>query len=435
MKVCLSILLFSITILFFTGPITAQAQSASGQTRFERMDTNNDGKLSKTEFKGPPPAFNRLDKNGDGFISSGEAEGTRLDMAAGQGRDGRRRRSERGEPGQSPQPSSSATAKELIYVDTHNHLVGKRSKGKLNLEKQAQIAIKAMDAGGIKLNLIMPMPQTVSQKLRLTLEDLLPIIDKYPNRFAALGGGGTLNVMIQQAIKDGKVTRSMEKKFDRGVKELVDKGAAGFGEMTAEHFSMKSDHPHVTAPPDHPLFLRLADHAAKYRLPIDLHMEAVPQDLPLPPRLKSPPNPKIVKNNIEPLRRLLAHNRKANIIWVHMGWDNTEKRTVELTRELLEENPNLYISLRVASGMQQRRTAGTTFPLDTNNRLKPLWLSLFKEFPARFLIGSDEIIKPANDHPSAGSIQSTISLLEQLPPGLKKQIGSQNAYALYKIKK
>ncbi len=30
-------------------------------------------------------------------------------------------------------------------------------------------------------------------------------------------------------------------------------------------------------PPDHPLFLVLAEVAAKYGIPIDLHMEAVPE--------------------------------------------------------------------------------------------------------------------------------------------------------------
>jgi len=47
---------------------------------------------------------------------------------------------------------------------------------------------------------------------------------------------------------------------------------------------------------------------------------------------------------------------------------------------------------------------------------------------------SDETIKPANNHPSAGSIRSTVSLLDQLPPKLKARIGHENAYRLYKLK-
>lgn len=38
----------------------------------ERADTNRDGKLSRDEFRGPPPLFERLDRNRDGFITREE---------------------------------------------------------------------------------------------------------------------------------------------------------------------------------------------------------------------------------------------------------------------------------------------------------------------------------------------------------------------------
>jgi len=275
----------------------------------------------------------------------------------------------------------------------------------------------------------------VNQKLRLYFEDLLPIVQKYPDRFAALGGGGTLNVMIQQAIRDGRVTKAMEKEFDARALELVRKGAVGFGEMTAEHFSMGGDHPYETAPPDHPLFLRLADLAARHGLPIDIHMEAIPEEMPMPSRFRSPDSPKTLKPNIAAFSRLLSHNRKAKIIWVHLGWDNTGRRTLALTRKLLAENATLYMSLRIASGKMERNVSTPTFPLDRNGRLKKEWLALFQEFPDRFLIGSDEIVKASNSHPSAGSIRSTVGLLDQLPGELKARIGHENAYRVYRFKK
>ncbi len=402
----------------------------NGTTPFDRMDRNNDGKLSRSEFRGPPPVFNRLDKNNDGYISRSEAKGTRLLQSMD------------GDPAQRPQAvpqridSSNAAKsnKPLRYIDTHNHVVGRRSKGQLDLDKSVSIALENMNAAGIKTCFLMPMPQTENQNRPLYLEDLLPVVRKYPDRFALLGGGGSLNVMIQQAVKEGNVSKSLEQQFDAKAAQLVKQGIAGFGETTAEHFSMKSDHPYVAVPPDHPLFLRLSDLAAQYNLPIDLHMEAVPEQMPLPSRLKSPPNPKTLKANIPALKRLLAHNRKAKIVWVHLGWDNTGKRTVQLTRELMKENGNLYCSLRIASGMQQRHTETATFPLDGNGRLKADWLALFREFPDRFLIGSDEIIMPRNNHPSAGSITSTVSLLEQLPEDLKKKIGYENASKIYRLK-
>ena len=415
MKRKLAVLLFPILVCLLSTSLMAQ-------TPFKRMDLNNDGKLSRSEYKGPPPAFKRMDPNNDGYITRQEATGTRLSGGVEQtARTGNRF------------PTREST--ELIYVDTHNHLVGQRETGQYNLEKQAGIALEAMNATGVKLNLLMPMPQAVNQKLRLYFEDLLPIVEKYPDRFSALGGGGSLNVIIQQAVEEGRVTTAMEKDFDTRALELVREGAVGFGEMAAEHFSMTEEHPYEAVSPDHPLFLRLADLAARYDLPIDIHMEAIPEGMPMPSRFKSPPNPRMLKPNIAAFKKLLAHNRKAKIIWVHLGWDNTGKRTIDLTRRLLAENPNLYMSIRIASGMQARKVVNPTFPLDEDGRLKQEWLALLQEFPERFVIGSDDIIKPDNNHPSAGSIRSTVSMLEQLPLKLKSQIGYENAYRLYKLPK
>jgi predicted TIM-barrel fold metal-dependent hydrolase len=236
-------------------------------------------------------------------------------------------------------------------------------------------------------------------------------------------------------IKSGRVTEAIKNEFDATASELVKKGIVGFGEMTAEHFSMRSDHPYVSAPPDHPLFLRLADLAAKYDIPIDLHMEAIPEESQLPSRLQSPPNPQILKPNIGSFKRLLDHNKDARIIWVHFGWDSTGKRTVDLTRKLLLQHSNLYLSIRVAGGMQARNVVRSTFPLDSEGRIKKEWLALFQEFSDRFLIGSDEIILKGNRHPSAGSIKSTVGLLQQLPEELQRKIGYENAYRLYKLQR
>ncbi len=396
--------------------------SLPAQTPFGRMDRDNDGQLSRTEFRGPPPAFVRLDRNQDGYITRKEAAGAPLAGAAA--------------PAGSPDMRATVQeSKELVYVDVNLHLVGPRVKGHYNLEKSSRIALESMDAGGVKISILRPMPQAEGQNMQLYFEDLLAIAEKYPDRFAALGGGGSLNVMIQQAVKEGRVTAAMEKEFEARASELARKGAAGFGVMAIEHLSLDDNHPYESAPPDHPLFLRLADLAAEYGLPVDVHMEAIPEEMPLPSRLKSPPNPRVLKPNIAAFGRLLAHNRQAKIVWSHLGWDNTGKRTVDLTRKLLAENPNLYVSIRIAAGLRERKVVKPGFPLDRDGRLKKEWLALFEEFPDRFFIGSDEIVKASDDHPSAGSIRSTVSLLDQLPEKLKVRIGYANAYQVYKLKK
>jgi Ca2+-binding EF-hand superfamily protein len=40
--------------------------------RFQAMDQDRDGKVSREEFTGPKPRFDQLDKNGDGFLTQQE---------------------------------------------------------------------------------------------------------------------------------------------------------------------------------------------------------------------------------------------------------------------------------------------------------------------------------------------------------------------------
>ena len=52
-----------------------RGQRPSPAEMFSQMDTNKDGKLSKTEVKGPlQKDFAKIDSNGDGFISKEELE-------------------------------------------------------------------------------------------------------------------------------------------------------------------------------------------------------------------------------------------------------------------------------------------------------------------------------------------------------------------------
>ncbi len=170
-------------------------------------------------------------------------------------------------------------------------------------------------------------------------------------------------------------------------------------------------------------------------VPIDIHMEAVQTAMPLPSRLQSPPNPARLKPNIAAFERLLAHNREARIVWAHLGWGNTGERTVELMRSLLSRHANLFMSVRVASGMQARNVVQANFPLDGEGKLRKPWLALFQQFSDRFVIGSDEIVQKGNRHPSAGSIRTTVGLLNQLPAQLRQKIGYENAARLYGLVK
>jgi Ca2+-binding EF-hand superfamily protein len=58
-----------------SGPLAAR--------RFQLMDSNQDGKLSRDEFRGPQPLFDRLDADHDGFLSAAELQAGRSGQAPG----------------------------------------------------------------------------------------------------------------------------------------------------------------------------------------------------------------------------------------------------------------------------------------------------------------------------------------------------------------
>lgn len=236
--------------------------------------------------------------------------------------------------------------------------------------------------------------------------------------------------MIHQAARDGKVGPDVQARFEQKAREILSWGAVGFGEMAAEHFSLGGPtHPYETVPPHHPLLLLLADIAAQHGIPIDLHMEAVPEEMPLPERLSSPPNPRVLRPNIPAFERLLAHNRNAKIIWAHAGWDNTGRRTTALSAELLGRHPNLCMSLKVGrdSGPENR-------PVDGQRGIRAEWLELIQTFPDRFMIGSDQFyLSPRAPQRFPRHPEATTGILAGLPPDLARRIGYENARRIFRL--
>ena len=311
-----------------------------------------------------------------------------------------------------PGPSSSP------FIDAHTHL----EPGDPGFSIRA--ALGAMAARNGAKVLFMPPPFTFDDPARYEADVFGPALAGHEGALAFLGGGGTLNPMIQEAARSGEAGPEVRRRFRERAEDLLRRGAAGFGELTAEHFQGAT--PYQSAPPDHLLFLLLADIAAEHRVPIDVHMEAVPDDMPLPEGLKSPPNPPRLAANIGPFERLLAHNPRARIVWAHAGWDNTGYRTPALCRRLLEAHPNLYMDVKV-----DPTNPGKNPPLagGASGAVRPEWLRLFKDFPDRFVIGSDQHYPEPATGPQRS--EAVLRLLDELPPDLRRKIGMENATRLY----
>lgn len=409
--------------------------AARGESTFERFDTDGDGRLSRREFRGPRQRFRKIDSNGDDFVSPRELRAFH-DATSPQGED-LTEENAKSAARRSNSPDFAEEEIPLTYIDTHSHLAGwmqKKASSRTGFRNSAREAIQTMDELGIKTTIFMPTPQSASpDDSGHDITDYIDILDAYPGRFIILAGGGTLNVMIQQALEDGVVSIDTKREFRKIAENLLRQGAHGFGEMTTEHFSMNPTHPYITAPSDHELFLLLADIAAEHDVPIDIHAEAIPRDMPLPRRMRNRPrNPEMLRENIESFERLLDHNPDAKIVWAHAGWCNTGERTPELCDRLLSKHPNLYMSLRVVPKNIPGR------PIDGDGRIKPAWRELILKYPDRFLIGGDEFYMPhtkGNPHPSADSTRETVNFLWKLPPDIAEKIGYENAIELYNLEK
>lgn len=410
---------FSISIITFSLALGALAQNRgprggrpSPEQIIQRMDRDGDGKISRREFRGPPERFDVLDADGDGLVTASEFRTIFNNL-------GRRQ--------------ENAAAKYPI-IDTHVHIhprAGSQGNFYNDWEGATKNAVAGMDKYGVKTSIIMSPPLPTDRGGEWDVEKLFAIAKKYPGRFAVMGGGATLNPLIDGAPKTGKVSGALRRKFEKTAEDLLKRGVAGFGEITAMHFSFFDHHPYEETPPDHPLYLLLADIAARNDVPIDFHMEAVPRTAPVPEHLhkRSRSNPNEVKGNMEAFERLLAHNPKARIVWVHVGMDTTEERSPELTRRLLEKYPNLFLSI---SGLQHN--AKRHWFIKRGQGLNPAWRAVIMAHPDRFMIGSDPFYQPDDAFKKMPKFVPRATRIAQLLPArVARMIAFENAARVYKL--
>jgi predicted TIM-barrel fold metal-dependent hydrolase len=156
-----------------------------------------------------------------------------------------------------------------------------------------------------------------------------------------------------------------------------------------------------------------------------------------PPNLaKFPKNPGTFPATIPALERLLAHNRKARIIWDHGGTDHLGDFSAATVGGLMDRYDNLYVSLKVPGPKAQ-----SVVKLFRAGALDPEWRSLLSRHSDRFVIGTDtfyagpdgtgviaEFAKYAQTR-----LRLTSQFLSLLPAELARKIGRDNALRLYRL--
>lgn len=299
--------------------------------------------------------------------------------------------------------------------------------------------IKTMDQHGIGKVVLMPQPRIAGQHGYYDYEKIVPAIRKYQDRLVLAAGGGILNSMIHKYEAD-EVTDVVKTRFRSEAEKIVSLGAKGFGEMASLHLSMNQQHVFEHAPADHPLFLLLADIAAENDMPIDIHMEAVVKDTPCPVNLKraSQKNPDVIPATVPALKRLLAHNPKAKIIWQHMGWDNTGQMTIALLRTMLADHPNLYLGFKIEEREDQVGNGGPmpNRMVDKDYKLKPEWIEFMSAYTDRIMVAVDEFIGiPGKTQRAPAYLKQTYgTITRQLPEAVLLKVARDNAIRIYNLK-
>lgn len=327
----------------------------------------------------------------------------------------------------------------LPFVDAHTHLFrghrgegregggrfGRRASGGGLTGETVSAALAVMDRFQVSYAIIMPPPLPPGREDPDYVAELQAVAHDYPTRFAFSAGGESLNPLIQ-STPPNSVTPEVLQRFQDRAEAIAATPAVAFGELAAEHFSSHiGNHPYESTRPDHPLFLALADIAAKYNMPIELHMEAVPRDMPFPnAKLAGSPNPANLTENIKAFERLLDHNPKARIVWEHAGWDLTGERTVTLMLSLLAKHANLYMSVK-----SDKAGTPATAPFRLGDGLKPGWLAMLQAFPDRFVVGSDQFYDDEQDIRT----HRARAFVDSLPPEIAHKIASENAKHIYRL--
>ncbi len=326
--------------------------------------------------------------------------------------------------------AAQAQPASIPMIDTHVHF---ESAPAMNFPASLASAVEEMNRRNIRMSLLMSPPRaTFNGRVNHDIEDLLFAAKAHPDRFAVLGGGGSLTILINETRPEA-VDEAARQKFRQRAERILALGGKGFGEMFIQHLSLPAmgpGHAYTNVPADHPLLLLLADIAAEHEVPIDMHFDMVPHDMPLPQPLRSPPNPPVLQANRVAFERLLAHNRKARIVWSHVGFEPIHTRHPEIVTEMLRAHPNLYMSFRL-----NRSGPRNTMALGSSGQLKADWLALVQSFPDRFMLGSDAFYAfgGLSRGASAEGLNNLRGLVEQLPADLARQVAYENAVRLYKL--
>jgi hypothetical protein len=250
-----------------------------------------------------------------------------------------------------------------------------------------------------------------------TDELALALANKYPDRFFPLVG------MQRPELTDTNNWHHPDAAVEAILREAEARLATGrfhgIGEVIVKHFAYSSS---VHAEQEHPIYSTFMQHlsqlAARYDVPIVIHMEGKPQ-------------------LVNDFARLLQENPRVRYVWSH----NCGRSKAPVIRTMLANHPNLYCDLASMTNVG-KRGYGVGWPrmeeynalIEQDGVLFPAMRELYEAFPDRFMLGMDVAHAPGMNHRNYGSRAKRLRrLLAQLRPSTAAAIAERNARIIFKL--
>ena len=245
----------------------------------------------------------------------------------------------------------------------------------------------------------------------------LELASKYPGRFLPLVG--MQRPELTGANKWLNPDAAVETILNEAEAKLATGCFGGIGEVIVKHFAYSSG-PHAERenPIYSPFMQRLSQLAARFDVPIVLHMEGAPH---------------LVKD----FARLLRENPRVRYVWAH----NCGRSKAPPIRAMLGNHPNLYCDLasmtnvgRSGYGIGWPRMEEYTALIEKNGVLFPEMREVYEAFPDRFMIGMDVAHAPGMTPENYGQrAQRFRELLAQLKPQTAVAFAEGNAIRIFKL--
>jgi len=292
-------------------------------------------------------------------------------------------------------------------VDAHAHIGG---------SFKWTTIIEAMDKNGVSKQIVMARAYPGKDDSDLPGNDqmALKLAETYPGRFYPLVG--MQRPLLTGAHKWTTPDADIEALIRQTESKLASGKFYGIGEFIVRHWAYS---PGIHAEQDNPIYSELMRRfsvlAAKYDVPMVIHMEGYP-------------------TLVADFSKLITENPGTRYVWAH----NCGRSKAAVIRSLLSRFPNLFGDL---GGMTNVTTGyGSGWPrkeeftslIERSGVFFPEMKSLYEEFPDRFMVGTDVAHAPAMRF-YEGRVRRFRELLEQLSPETRAKIAEQNAIRIFKL--